>query len=88
MQENIREESIIERKKAVNFFSTKVKSIEILNSQGHLQKIYFPLHHVTGFLSQFSKDKYREEVTRENVNDKIKALFLKADDFYEEMCHF
>lgn len=50
--------------------------------------MFFPLHHVTTFLSPFSKEKFSEEVNRDDPNDKIKELFYKFDDFYQEMKHF
>lgn len=77
-----------ELEKIILFFSEKTASIEIFNENKHLQKVYFPIHNVTKFLSEYSKKKFDEEVNRESPNDKIKNLLEDYLDFYDEMSHF
>lgn len=72
----------------IEYFDKKVKSIEIINHNGKLQRVFFPYHCVAEYLSEFSKSKFSEEVPRENENDKIKSIFYKFEDFYDEMKHF
>lgn len=74
--------------KVITYFSEKTGSIEILNESKRLQKVYFPVHNVTKFLSEYSKDKFMENVNRESSNDKINDLLEMYLDFYDEMSHF
>ena len=72
----------------IKFFDDKVSSIEIVNMRNNMQRIFFPIHHITSFLSDFTKDNFDKNVPRENANDKISTLFAKFEDFYVEMKHF
>lgn len=74
--------------KMIEFFSEKTASIEIFNENQKIQKVYFPVHNVTKFLSDYTKKKFEKEVNRESANDKIKNLVENYLDFYDEMCHF
>lgn len=71
-----------------NFFKQKVSSIEIINPNKKLQKIYFPRNLVTDFLNKINMDKFMDGVSRETANDKISELQAKFIDFYEEMVHY
>lgn len=74
--------------KLIEFFSEKTGSIEIFNENKKIQKVYFPIHNVTKFLSDYTKEKFERDVNRESANDKIKNLIENYLDFYDEMCHF
>jgi hypothetical protein len=74
--------------KIIAFFSEKTASVEILNESKRLQKVYFPIHNVTKFLSDYSRVKFMENVNRESSNDKINDMLEMYLDFYDEMTHF
>lgn len=70
------------------FFEDKVASIEIVNKDRELQKIYFPKNYVTQFLQAPSQDRFMEEVSRNSANNKISGLLENFVHFYDEMKHF
>ena len=74
--------------KVINYFKERTASLEVVNNLKNLQKIYFPLHPMSNFLSDYSKKSFDENVNRESANDKIKDLLTNYTDFYEEMVHF
>lgn len=71
-----------------DFFDDKVSSIEIINMLNEIQRIYFPIHNITKYLSEYSKNVFDKFVPRDTPADKIRSLFIKFNDFYEEMKHF
>lgn len=56
------------------FFFSKVKSIEIINQSGELERIFYPLPAITRFHSNFSKDDFEENVERKTANSKLTGL--------------
>ena len=71
-----------------SYFENKIGSIEIINAEKRLQKIYFVKRRMTDFLPTYNKEKFMDEVNRESANEKTSEMLEKYIDFYEEMKHY
>ncbi len=66
---------------------TLLLNIEIKNSEGNLQIVYFPKHPLFDYLSAESRDKIMYEVERTTQRDKIIGLLSYLDEVSREMDH-
>jgi hypothetical protein len=75
-------------KKARKFFFTKTRSIEIVNQDQKLQRIFFPLPPISRLHSQFNREKFESEVPRDSINDKLSGLMEEVPFLVIELGHF
>lgn len=66
---------------------TLLLNIEIKNSEGNLQIVYFPKHPLFDYLSSESRDKIMYEVDRSTQRDKIIGLLGYLGEVSREMDH-
>lgn len=75
-------------KRASRFLSEKVRSIDIINQQGRIQKVFFSLPPLSRFHSDYSKDEFNDTVSRRSVNDKLSSLMRIVPYVMIELYHF
>ncbi|CAD8205015.1 unnamed protein product [Paramecium pentaurelia] len=75
-------------RRALNYYKNETASIEIVNMNGKLEKIYFQVPTLMKYLTEETKRQFMEEVERDSINDKINGLLDNMDNFYMEMVHF
>ncbi|CAD8112241.1 unnamed protein product [Paramecium sonneborni] len=75
-------------RRALNYYKNETASIEIVNMNGKLEKIYFQVPTLMKYLTEETKHQFMEEVERDSINDKINGLLDNMDNFYMEMVHF
>jgi hypothetical protein len=75
-------------KAAIKFFQDKVTSVEIINSSGNLQTLFFFTHPITRFLSSHTKSTFEYEIDRRSWNAKLLGLTHGVESLYTEMRHF
>ncbi|EGR33950.1 inositol -triphosphate type 1 isoform 3, putative, partial [Ichthyophthirius multifiliis] len=75
-------------KQCLNFFKQNTLSIEIINQQGNLQKIYFRKPKLIKYFSTTSKQRFLHLCDRETANQKIQGLLRQYPSFLDEMNHF
>nr|CAR82067.1 TPA: calcium release channel IV1b [Paramecium tetraurelia] len=75
-------------RRALNYYKNETASIEIVNMNGKLEKIYFQVPTLMKYLTEETKLQFMEEVERDSINDKINGLLDNMDYFYMEMVHF
>ena len=88
IKEKSRDKEMEQLPKVIEYFEEKTASIEIININKNIQKIYFPVPYVTKFLSDTTKSTFEEDVNRESANEKIKGLVESFEDFFDEMQHY
>ncbi|EGR32730.1 hypothetical protein IMG5_072330, partial [Ichthyophthirius multifiliis] len=75
-------------KKNIIQIKQQIVSIEIINQQNLVQKIYFPKDPLTQYLSKTTKERFLENAIINSANDKIKFLLSFNQIFQDEMKHF
>ena len=75
-------------KPAAKFFQERVTNVEIINSMGDLQTLYFYTHPLTRFLSSHTKSTFENSLDRRSWNSKLIGLTDGVEILYYEMKHF
>jgi inositol 1,4,5-triphosphate receptor type 3 len=75
-------------KKAKKFFFAKIRTIEIINQNGELQRIFFALPPLSRFHSKFSRNTFDEKVDRGSSNEKLTGLTDEVPYLMLELNHF
>ena len=82
-RKNIEDEYILKTKKphlkdlpqkSREFFFSKIRSIEIINQKGDLERVYYQIPAIIRFYSKYSKDRFEEQVDRKSANSKLEGL--------------
>lgn len=74
--------------KARKFFFEKIRSIEIINQESELQKIYFAKPPLSRLHTNFSKEIFEDEVERGSSNEKLNGLIENVPFLMLELEHF
>lgn len=64
----------------------EILKIEVISSRGR-QFIYFPKHPILTKLSNATRDRIMEEVSRSTQREKIKSLLQFKDEIFAEITH-
>lgn len=75
-------------RKALRYFQEKIISIEIVNKDKELQRIYFAKPPLQMYHSEFSKKSFELAVNRNSANDKIEGLMNHIKFIDIEVNHF
>ena len=70
------------------FFFEKVLSIEIVNKENNLQRVYFPAPAITRFHSSYSKAQFEDRVDRRSANTKLTGMVENVPFTLYELRHF